>query len=100
MNALILGGESPRHYEWVRTVAEHLKPSFEKVVYLDYRHWSTGGGSDIEFETAEVAKLTDNLNEYAIVAKSIGTVIATLGVASETLKPTRCVFLGLPLGLM
>src|SRR5258706_12101649 len=100
MNALILGGESPRHYDWVRTVAEHLKPAFDKVVYLDYRHWSAGGGSDIEYETAEVAKLTDDLGEYVIVAKSIGTVIATLGIASGTLKPARCVFLGLPLGLV
>ena len=100
MNALILGGESPRHYEWVRTVAESLRPHFDKVVYLDYRHWTAGGSSDIDYEIGQAALLAQELGEYIIVAKSMGTVVASLGTARGELHPLRCIFMGTPLGLV
>ncbi len=100
MNVLVLGGESPRHKAWVRQVANTLQPHFGRVVFLDYRHWDTGEPIDIGHEVSEAAKLMENLEEYIIVAKSIGTVIALLGNARGVLHPKRCVFLGLPLGAM
>lgn len=98
MNVFVLGGESPRHQEWVRQVAEVLKPAFEHVAFQDYRHWADGSTTDIDHEAAEAAKIAAGLGEYVIVAKSIGTVITTLGIGKGSLAPSRCVFLGLPLG--
>lgn len=98
MNILILGGESPRHYDWVRQVASALQPHCEKVAYLDYRHWASGGGIDIEHEIVQVAQLAKGLGEYIVVAKSIGIVIASLAAGRSLLHPTKCIFLGLPLG--
>jgi predicted alpha/beta-hydrolase family hydrolase len=98
MNALILGGENPRHYEWVRRVAVELQPHFKHAEYLDYRHWSTGEPTDVAHELEAAERLAARLGDYVIVAKSIGTVIAILGISGEKLKPVRCVFMGLPLG--
>jgi hypothetical protein len=98
MNVLILGGESPRHYQWVRDVAKVLQPRFSSVHFLDYRHWSNGGATDIEYEITAATKLAEGMEEYIIVAKSIGTVIAMLGIGRGLLHPQRCVFMGLPLG--
>lgn len=100
MDALIFGGESPRHQQWVRDVARTLQPHFSAVKFLDYRHWSEGGPTDIEFEIAAAAKLAATSASYTIVAKSIGTIIAVLGIGTTVLRPTRCVFLGLPLGVL
>lgn len=98
MNALILGGMSPRHKEWVREVAAELEPHFETVRFLDYKHWDTPDAEmDLEYEIAQAAKLAEELGEYVVVAKSIGMVVATLANARGTLKPQYCVFMGLPL---
>lgn len=97
MNVLILGGQSARHEAWVRQVQAALQPHFERAVILDYRHWREGGDMDIAYEMAQAAQLAADLDEYVVVAKSIGTVVATLDIATGQLHPARCVFLGFPL---
>ena len=97
MNALVLGGMSPRHKEWVQQVAEALQPHFDEVRFLDYDHWDiTGAEMDVEHELARAADLAKDYGEYVVVAKSIGTVLTTLGNARGLLAPKRCVFLGFP----
>lgn len=98
MNALVLGGMSSRHKVWVRHVTEALKPHFTEVVFLDYRHWDVEGGQiDIEYEIDQAAMLAKDLGDYVVVAKSIGTAIATLAAARGQLAPKRCLFMGFPL---
>ena len=100
MNALILGGQSPRHHEWVREVAGALRPHFGRVAFVDYRHWTSGGEIDVAYEMAVAAQQVASWDAYVVVAKSIGTVIATLGTAAGQLDPWRCVFCGFPLAVV
>jgi predicted alpha/beta-hydrolase family hydrolase len=100
MNVLVLGGMSPRHHEWVRGVAEALKPHMEEVVFLDYRHWQTGEEMDIEYEITQTVALAARLGEYIVVAKSIGTVITTLATSRGMLSSQRCLFMGFPLSVV
>jgi acetyl esterase/lipase len=89
---------SPRHKEWVRQVAEALNPHFEEVRFLDYDHWDVNGAEmDVEHELARAAELAKDYGEYMVVAKSIATVLTTLGNARGLLTPKHCVFLGFPL---
>lgn len=98
MNALIFGGMSPRHYDWVRQVSEVLKPHFDEVRLLDYAHWDkTEVEMDLEHEISEAQKLAEGLGDYIVVAKSIGTVVTTLAVKRGLLSPEYCVFMGFPL---
>ena len=97
MNALILGGQSPRHQVWVRQVAESLQPYFQVVTFLDYRHWQDDSEPDVAYEMEQASKLAATLGEYVIVAKSLGTVITTRAVEKQMLNPAQCVFLGFPL---
>lgn len=97
MNALIFGGMSPRHKEWVRQVAAALESQFEAVKFLDYKHWDAPEADmDLEYETAQAAKLAEGLGDYVVVAKSIGSVLTALANARGTLSPKRCLFLGFP----
>lgn len=100
MQALILGGQSPRHHEWVRQVADALQPSYERVAFLDYRHWGAGGDIDVAHEVDAAAKLAVGLGDYVIVAKSIGSVVTAYGIMGGQLAPKRCVFLGFPLSVV
>jgi pimeloyl-ACP methyl ester carboxylesterase len=98
MNALILGGMSPRHHEWVRQVAAALKPHFDEVRLHDYRHWGhEKDNMNLEYEIAQVAELVKDFGAYVIVAKSIGTAVAALAIARGLISPKRCVFVGFPL---
>jgi len=97
MNALILGGQSPRHQVWVRQVAESLQPYFQVVTFLDYQHWQKEVSVDLEYEIGQASHLASELGEYVIIAKSLGTMLAVHGNALGLLHPSRCIFLGLPL---
>jgi len=55
---------------------------------------------DLEHEILESHKLAAGLDEYIVVAKSIGTVVATLAIKRGLLNPEYCVFMGFPLKLI
>jgi len=98
MNVLVLGGMSPRHKEWVRQVASVLKPHFNEVRLLDYRHWDQEGAEmNLEYEITQTTMLAQDLGDYVVVAKSIGTVVAILANSRDLISPARCVFMGFPL---
>ena len=97
MNVLILGGNSPRHYDWIRQLGAYLRAQGYEVRLHDYAHWDTGEpATDIDAELGRLRQELADVTEYVIVAKSIGTVIATIGVARGVLTPARCVLLGVP----
>lgn len=98
MNALVLGGASPRHKQWVEVVSETLRPAFDEVRTLQYNHWAEGNADiDLEAEISQAAVLAQDFAPYVVVAKSIGTVVTALAVSRGLLHPKRCVFLGFPL---
>lgn len=98
MNAVILGGMSPRHRVWVQQLAEALQPSFAEVRVLEYEHWDRENVEmDVEREITRASQLVEGLSDYVLVAKSIGTVVGTLAHARGLLYPRRCVFMGFPL---
>ena len=97
MKVLILGGNSPRHYDWNRQLAAALSKAGHEPIIHDYMHWQTGGPlAAIESEIASAAAAMKSEPSYAIIAKSIGTVIAVLGVARGALHPKKCILLGVP----
>lgn len=97
MNVLILGGNSPQHYDWIRELGGYLEAHGHVITLHDYRHWTTGASvADIDEELARLAGIMKDKDDYAIISKSIGTVITALGVARGILRPSRCVLLGVP----
>lgn len=97
MKTLILGGNSPRHYKWIRALGTYLESCGHKVVLHDYKHWSTGEKTaNIDDEIAAIATLMRGEHDYAVIGKSVGTVITALATARGKLTPQRCVLLGIP----
>lgn len=99
MKVLILGGNSKRHYVWNRQIRDALEQHGHEIILHDYSHWESGVPiADIESEIAAAGIAVKGIQDYAIVAKSIGTVIATLATSRGNLSPSRLVFLGVPYG--
>lgn len=98
MDALILGGNSPHNSEWVQQLKAAMTPLFANVAVHDYAHWASAGSTlDFEHELRAVQREARALNDYVLIAKSLGTLLALKGMADNTLKPDKVVFLGMPL---
>lgn len=98
MNALLLPGNSSRHSEWIEKLKDALSPHFKTQITQHYRHWQTGEEwADIEYEMTVAKGNIHDLIPYVIIAKSIGTTIATRGVAEGILHPEKIILLGVPI---
>ena len=94
---LVLGGNNPQHAEWIRELGAVLTHAGHSVVLHDYAHWKSGAAlADIEAEIQSIAKKMHKKHGFVVVAKSIGTVIASLAIARGMLKPSSCLLLGVP----
>ena len=99
MKILLLGGQSPRHYDWVREVREVLEEAGNEVVLHDYAHWLRDEPTiDFMAELNAVSTIAQEIEgDYIIVAKSIGTVLTAVGTMRGLLAPKACLLLGFPL---
>jgi len=101
MNALFLGGMSPRNKTWIREVEQKLKPLFVTTLVHDYAHWDNPDQNmDIAAELVTVAEKAEKLGQYVIFAKSIGTVLTAQGIHDGVLTPDGCLLAGLPLAII
>jgi hypothetical protein len=98
MDLLLLGGNGPHNQPWLNDVEQTLKPLAGQCMRHEYVHWKNGGSIDIDSELVGVADKSKQLGEYGLFAKSIGIAIAAKGIGQNQLKPTTCIFVGLPLG--
>lgn len=101
MNALILGGNSPHNKEWVQQLQTALTPLFAKIATHDYAHWASAG-STIEFdhELRAVQRDIRVLDDYVVIAKSAGALLALKGMAENIIRPEKVIFLGVPLNFV
>jgi len=102
MNLLLLGGMSPHNKEWIYKVEKTLSSLCQHTTVLEYAHWNDPTKTmDIDKELAEVGEKAKELNgDYAVFAKSVGVILALRGISGGLIKPQKCFFVGLPLGLV
>lgn len=102
-NLLVLAGGSERNRAWGEACAEAYRGWFDMTFFPHYNHWATGE-KNLDFPT-ELQKIKDTVagagtGDWYIIAKSIGSVLATKAIADGIITPTRCVFFGMPLNLV
>ena len=98
MNVLLLPGNSSRHGEWIENLKLAVSPYFQRTVTQHYRHWQTGVEmADVDYEIGISQEKVRALEPFCIIAKSIGTAIATKGTATGAFKPERLILLGVPI---
>lgn len=100
VNILLLGGNSQHNQPWIHQVGDVLAADFNKCVVHDYNHWDDPGGFiDFDLELSRLSAAAVGLEPYAVFAKSAGSVLALKAISRGVLKPTKCIFAGLPIKL-
>lgn len=101
---LVLAGGSERNRVWGEGCVEAYQGWFDATFFSQYNHWATGE-KNLDFPT-ELQKIKETVagsgaeGEWYIIAKSIGSVLATKAIAEGLITPARCVFFGMPLNLV
>jgi len=97
MDLILLAGNSQNNKDWIEEVEQSLRPYFGRTVLQYYKHWLSGQNLiDLEGELKELVKITENLQDYTIFAKSAGVVLAIKGIFEKAIRPQKCVFIGTP----
>lgn len=98
MNLLLLPGNSPRNKPWIHEVATQLAPLFSRCFVHEYEHWDNGRDF-ISFnqELGLLGPRVKDFGDYAIFAKSVGSILALKGTFEHTFAPNACILVGIPL---
>ena len=100
-NLLLLSGSSKRNKEWIYRINQIFYDIFKDTIVHNYKHWEDDSVDiNLDYELEIISKEVSNFEPYVIFAKSIGSVLALKGIDSQLLKPTRCIFVGLPLKII
>jgi hypothetical protein len=95
MRTIIISGFSEKNRAWALEGAQKLNIP-ESDIHV-WKHWETGNASDFsrENEREAVKKLIDE-NIVNIIAKSIGTLVASLVLKDIPMKINKMAFCGIP----
>lgn len=101
---LVLAGGSARNQAWGEGAVAAYGAYFDTVLFPQYNHWATGE-KEVDFPTElqkikEIVTEAEADSEWYIIAKSIGSVLATKAIAGGIITPERGVFFGMPLNLV
>jgi predicted alpha/beta hydrolase family esterase len=101
---LVLPGHSPRNKAWGQACAESMLDLFDVVYLQHYDHWDITDGKinwtdEIEKIAITVEGNEEEVGDWYIAAKSIGSILALQAYAKEAIKPVKCLFFGMPLEL-
>jgi cobalamin biosynthesis Co2+ chelatase CbiK len=93
MKYIFLPGNSSSNREWIDRLAREFDTP-KKVIH--YSHWgSDKNGIDFNTELKKLANLSDE--EYIVVAKSAGSVLALKAIEEGILNVKKCFFIGFPM---
>lgn len=97
MNAVFLSGNSLKNRDFIESLKRELEDLFEFSQVQYYKHWQTGDSLiDLENEVTALTVLTSDINNYAIVAKSVGVLVTLNALNRKLINPVKCIFLGTP----
>ncbi|MDD4643518.1 MAG: hypothetical protein PHW90_00560 [Bacilli bacterium] len=95
-NVLILGGNSKNNIAWIHKVRKVFTRDY-KVNEICYDHWKNNNEINFDVELKKLEKITHDIKDYYIVSKSIGSIIALIGIEKQIINPKGIVILGFPL---
>ena len=93
MKFLGLPGIRPATKKWLQDLIVALGEDYRDSKILEYRHWSDNSNVDIGYE----ASYLENVSVDLVIAKSLGTAVATQAFDSFNFRPKYAVLIGSPL---
>lgn len=101
MKLFLLGGNSYSNKPWVKDFRQALKKISSDVFAKEYRHWQNGEKViDLEYEIEQFKQDISNEDNYVVVAKSLGSIVAARGASEMNSHPRMIVVVGAPLSIV
>lgn len=93
MKILGLPGVKSATLAWLQQLLSALAEPSASTRIQEYRHWADDSGADLQHEAGRLEAVAVDL----VIAKSLGTLIATRAFDSFAFRPKRAVLIGCPL---
>lgn len=102
MNFILLPGNNKSNRLWLTNLAELLELNGHTVVYTaQYSHWDEEPGQmQFDAECEKVAQDVAGLEDYVVIAKSVGSLLAFNLLSNRLLAPQKLIIAGFPLQLL
>lgn len=99
MNLLLLPGNSIDNKDWIDGFSRFVKGIFDQIEVVHYDHWETGEAmGNLGKEVQKSLKIVENWDDYVIISKSFGCVVALNLFKIVKKKPREIVLIGFPMG--
>lgn len=99
MRIVYLPGFSKKNKEELDTIISFMEHKNFIVYAHEWRHWQNQSQEwDIETEITKIKKELTRNEQYVIVAKSIGTIVAAKILCEDINYPQKIILMGIPLG--
>ena len=99
MKLIILPGNGKANKEWADDAGRAFLGIFKDQYRQYYSHWDVDEEIiNLDVELKKLKESIGNEKEYIIFAKSAGSLLSIYGVFGGEIKPTKCIFVGLPIG--
>ncbi len=93
---IILGGNASNNITWLKKMKKIYEKDYD-VITIYYDHWNSDKKIDFDLELKKIRKIVMDLNDYYVLAKSVGSVISLIGIERQIIKPKGIIILGFPL---
>lgn len=99
MVTYIIPGFSIQNKAWAEETKAKIEPEFPATVYY-WQHWTTGA-AEKGWITIEASRITQKIisgeKDYSIIAKSIGTAVASEVLGMAAARPKKIILCGVPI---
>jgi predicted alpha/beta hydrolase family esterase len=101
MKLILLAGNSIENKAWIRNIEGGMSHLFDSTHVLEYGHWNDGSKMiDFDKESKRLSEvINDDEDKFVIFAKSAGCLVALKAIYENKIDPSRCMFVGFPLGM-
>ncbi len=97
MKYILLPGLSPKNKDWAYQLKAEFKTAGLELIVIEWNHWEGEKRNfSISFERENLLRLLKDFDEYTIIAKSVGTRLASTMIEKELLKPVQLILMGIP----
>lgn len=93
---VVLGGNNNCNIKWLEKMRLIYQKDYE-ISLLYYDNWVDNSNINFDIELKKLKELVNDFDEYFIVAKSAGAVLALIGIDMGIINPKGLVVMGVPL---